>query len=94
LVAEDDPWVERTDFLVEVVVSKYERQKSQTETVNAMPLYPTEAILWDDNQVPKVHYTGHFLHLACSSSPCCLRALLYQALHLAFVLLCQLLLDS
>ena len=45
---------------MEVVVSKYERHRSQTETVNAMPLYPTEAILWDENQVPKVHYTGKF----------------------------------
>ncbi len=48
----------RPDFLVEMAVCRYERQKSQTEIVNAMPLYPTEAVLWDDNQVPKVHYTG------------------------------------
>lgn len=48
----------RPEFLVEVAVCRHERQKSQTEIVNAMPLYPTEAILWDDNQVPKVHYTG------------------------------------
>lgn len=58
LVAEDDPWAEDPQFLIEVVVSKYKRRKSQTDTVNAMPLYPTEAILWDENQVPKVHYTG------------------------------------
>ena len=58
LVAEDDPWAEDPEFLIEVVVSKYERRKSQRDTVNAMPLYPTEAILWDENQVPKVHYTG------------------------------------
>ena len=58
LVADDDPWAQNPEFLVEVVVSKYERRRSQTETVNAMPLYPTEAILGDENQVPKVHYTG------------------------------------
>ena len=23
-----------------------------------MPLYPTEAVLWDENQVPSTHYTG------------------------------------
>ena len=23
-----------------------------------MPLYPTEKILWDKNQIPNVHYTG------------------------------------
>ncbi len=61
LVAEDDPWAEDPEFLAEVVISRYERQRSQTEVVNAMPLYPTEAILWDDNQVPQVHYTGERL---------------------------------
>ncbi len=65
LVAEDDPWAGDPEFLMEVVVSKYERRKSQTDTVNAMPLYPTEAILWDENQVPKVHYTGE---LSCMVS--------------------------
>ncbi len=30
----------------------------QTETINEMPLYPTEAVLFDENQVPTVHYTG------------------------------------
>lgn len=30
----------------------------QAEVVNAMPLYPTEAVLFDENQVPSVHYTG------------------------------------
>lgn len=58
LVAEDDPWAADPSFLVEVAVSRFERQKSQTEIVNAMPLYPTESILWDENQVPQVHYTG------------------------------------
>lgn len=61
LVAEDDPWVEDPSFLAEVVVSHFERQKLQTEIVNAMPLYPTESILWDENQVPQVHYTGNAL---------------------------------
>jgi intron-binding protein aquarius len=68
LVAEDDPWASDPAFLAEVAVSRYERQKSQTEIVNAMPLYPTEAILWDENQVPQVHYTGArgCLHLLCA----------------------------
>ena len=57
----------RPEFLVEVAVCRYERQKSQTEIVNAMPLYPTEAILWDDNQVPKVHYTGKRQYRSCLS---------------------------
>ena len=53
--------MEDPSFLAEVVVSHFERQKLQTEIVNAMPLYPTESILWDENQVPQVHYTGDTL---------------------------------
>ena len=65
LVGESDPWVKNNpnsrSFLVEVMLATYEARTSQTEAVNAMPLYPTEAILWDDNQVPDVHYTGGLL---------------------------------
>ena len=30
----------------------------QADTINEMPLYPTEAVLFDENQVPTVAYTG------------------------------------
>jgi hypothetical protein len=30
----------------------------QADTINEMPLYPTEAVLFDEHQVPTVHYTG------------------------------------
>ena len=43
---------------MEVMVSTYERRRFQTEVINELPLYPTESILWDENQVPDVHYTG------------------------------------
>ena len=59
LVSEDDPWASRIDFLMEVMVSTYERRRFQTDAVNELPLYPTEAVLWDENQVPYVHYTGN-----------------------------------
>ena len=68
LVAEDDPWADRIEFLMEVMVSTYERRRFQTEVINELPLYPTEAILWDENQVPDVHYTGQlpsFQHSGC-----------------------------
>ena len=58
LVSEDDPWASRIDFLMEVMVSTYERRRFQTEVINELPLYPTESVLWDENQVPDVHYTG------------------------------------
>ncbi|KAK9820367.1 hypothetical protein WJX72_009525 [[Myrmecia] bisecta] len=58
LVAADDPWAQRTDFLLEVMLSSYQRRRFQTDVINEMPLYPTESILWDENQVPSVAYTG------------------------------------
>ena len=42
-------------------MAAFERKRSQTESINAMPLYPTEGILWDDNQVPSVHFTGTYM---------------------------------
>lgn len=58
LIGEDDPWAEDLNFLVEVAVTAYERRRLQAETVNAMPLYPTERVLFDEHQVPTLHYTG------------------------------------
>lgn len=54
LVSRADGWLERRPFLEEVVVSHYERRKSQRAAINAMPLYPSEAVLWDEAQVGSV----------------------------------------
>jgi hypothetical protein len=35
----------------QVLLSSYERRRSQREVVNEMPLYPTEGLLWDESQV-------------------------------------------
>ena len=58
LAREDDEWAAQEEFLREVLLTSYERRHFQTEVINAMPLYPTEAVLWDENQVPSTHYTG------------------------------------
>ena len=66
LVAEDDPWAsaeERGDaaataFLTEVMLASYERRSAQADAISEMPLYPTEAVLFDENQVPTAQYTG------------------------------------
>jgi len=58
LVAEDDPWAQHKSFLQEVMMYTYERRRFQREVINEMPLYPTEGILWDENQIPSVNYTG------------------------------------
>ena len=47
-----------SDLLLEVLVSHHERRLSQLEAINALPLYPTEEILWDENIVPSEFYNG------------------------------------
>lgn len=42
----------------QVMLSTFERRRSQREVINEMPLYPTEGLLWDENQIPSVTYTG------------------------------------
>lgn len=58
LVSKNDPWTERVDFLVEVMVSFFEKQQSQKESINALPLYPNEQIMWDESLVPSINYSG------------------------------------
>ncbi|GKV09176.1 hypothetical protein SLEP1_g20718 [Rubroshorea leprosula] len=58
LVSKDDPWSDRIDFLIEVMVSFFEKQQSQKEAINAMPLYPNEQIMWDESVVPSINYSG------------------------------------
>jgi len=45
-------------LLLEILVSHHERRPSQLEAINALPLYPTEQILWDENIVPSEFYNG------------------------------------
>ena len=59
--------------LREVLVSFHERQPSQLEAINDLPLYPTEDLLWDENIVPSEYYNGESelviccLHILCFS---------------------------
>ncbi|KAF6024345.1 AQR [Bugula neritina] len=46
------------EFLLDLMVFRYERRLSQIEAINEMPLYPTEAIVWDENIVPGDYYSG------------------------------------
>eukprot|EP01113_Clastostelium_recurvatum_P032039 TRINITY_DN4066_c0_g1_i3.p1 TRINITY_DN4066_c0_g1~~TRINITY_DN4066_c0_g1_i3.p1 ORF type:complete len:1486 (-),score=430.72 TRINITY_DN4066_c0_g1_i3:35-3970(-) len=47
------------DFMIEAIVSCYERRLSQVEEANRMSLYPDEHTLWDENTVPSTQfYTG------------------------------------
>ncbi|KAL5274552.1 AQR family protein [Megaselia abdita] len=46
------------EFLTELLISRHERRVSQLESLNVMPLYPTETIIWDENIVPTEYYSG------------------------------------
>ncbi|KAK4770601.1 hypothetical protein SAY87_031133 [Trapa incisa] len=58
LVSKEDPWSGRVDFLIEVMVSFFEKQQSQKEAINALPLYPNEQVMWDESLVPSINYSG------------------------------------
>lgn len=45
-------------FLLELLVSRHEKRPSQLEALNAMPLYPTEDIIWNENIVPTEYFSG------------------------------------
>lgn len=40
------------------MVSFFEKQQSQKEAINALPLYPNEQIMWDESLVPSINYSG------------------------------------
>ncbi|KAH7528063.1 hypothetical protein FEM48_Zijuj05G0031900 [Ziziphus jujuba var. spinosa] len=58
LISTDDPWSDRVDFLIEVMISFFEKRQSQKEAINALPLYPNEQIMWDESLVPSINYSG------------------------------------
>ncbi len=39
-------------------MSAHERRISQLDAINALPLYPGENLLWDENVVPSLNFTG------------------------------------
>ncbi|XP_029848929.3 RNA helicase aquarius [Ixodes scapularis] len=45
-------------FLKELLISRHEKRQSQLDSLNEMPLYPTETIIWDENVVPSEYFSG------------------------------------
>ena len=39
-------------FIAEIMVTAHSLQRNTLDDINAMPLYPTEALLWDDTVLP------------------------------------------
>ncbi|KAG0496871.1 hypothetical protein HPP92_001562 [Vanilla planifolia] len=58
LVSEEDPCASKLNFLIEVLVSFFEKRQSQKDAINALPLYPNEKIMWDESLVPSINYSG------------------------------------
>ncbi|CAJ0946367.1 unnamed protein product, partial [Mesorhabditis belari] len=46
------------EFLAEAITLHCERRQNQLQQLNEQPLFPTEAVLWDENVVPYEHYSG------------------------------------
>jgi len=46
------------EFIIEILVSRFEKKTSQLDAINNMPLYPDELILWDDAVVKTEYYSG------------------------------------
>ena len=45
-------------FMLEKLVAKYERRKSQINELNDLPLFPDEKLLWDEDLIPIGQYDG------------------------------------
>lgn len=46
------------EFLRELLISRHEKRTSQLDSLNEMPLYPTEEVIWDENVVPTAYFSG------------------------------------
>lgn len=57
-VEKEEDCITDADYLLELLISRHEKRKSQQERVNEMPLYPTEKIIWDENIVPVEYFSG------------------------------------
>lgn len=65
LVAADDSDAEDSSYLRDAIIARYASAPRPKAAIAAMPLYPTETLLWDENQIPDIHYTGE----ACLALP-------------------------
>lgn len=55
-------------MLLEVIVKHMELGQSQLDELNGMPLYPTEATIWDENLVP-IDFKQTSFHDTCLALP-------------------------
>lgn len=53
-----DPWAESEDFLKSIMVSAYEKKRSQRSSLTSLPLYPNEEVMWDESVIPTMSFSG------------------------------------
>ncbi|XP_069126359.1 LOW QUALITY PROTEIN: RNA helicase aquarius-like [Argopecten irradians] len=58
MIKDEEETTQKEDYMMELLVSRHEKRRSQLEQINEMPLYPTEDIIWDENIVPTEFYSG------------------------------------
>lgn len=46
------------EYVMSVLLSSHARRASQLHAINSLPLYPSEALLWDANLVPSGRFAG------------------------------------
>lgn len=44
--------------MTEIIITHFEKRKSQIQALNQKPLYPDEKLLWDENIVPSASFSG------------------------------------
>ncbi|KAG1474953.1 hypothetical protein G6F56_000019 [Rhizopus delemar] len=50
--------VDTKDYLIEVLISKYEKQENQIEKIKNQPIYPDEETIFDEKLIQMQNYTG------------------------------------
>lgn len=50
--------IESREFLLEIFLFENRKRQSQINAINEMSLYPDEKVLWDEDLVPDINYTG------------------------------------
>ncbi len=50
--------VDTKDYLMNVLITKYQKRASQIKEINSQPLYPDESTIFDDDLIQTQFYTG------------------------------------
>jgi intron-binding protein aquarius len=58
LLTSENSIVNNIDFLREVLITNFERNRSHLNTINELPLYPTEKALFSEVSLSSVYYSG------------------------------------